>query len=67
MTARKNNNLTDAASDEEIVVLMSRDKDCKNSVRFASDNPALTNAYIGNDAMTALGDPGSIVITLSAA
>jgi hypothetical protein len=68
MSARKSNTLSDSgAGEEEVVIAMTQDKICKNSVRFKSDgDEALTNVYLGNDAVKQLGEPESIVVTITA-
>jgi hypothetical protein len=68
MPARKSNALTDtSAGDAEVIVAMTQDKVCKNSVRFKSDDDAaLSNIYLGNDAVKALGEPESVMVTISA-
>jgi hypothetical protein len=63
----KGNTLTDSAdAGTEVVVAMETGKVCKNSVKFVSEDPNLTNIYLGNDAVTELGSPESIVVTITA-
>jgi hypothetical protein len=64
--ARKAQQGTGTERVEAVAVAMATGKVCKNSVKFVADDVNLSNIYLGNEAVKALGDPESIVVTISA-
>lgn len=56
-----------AKAGTKVTVVMSEPKVKKAVTRFDSDDEALSNAYIGNEALKKLGNPKRVKVTIEAA